>query len=100
MNNQDNRKPIEIVIEMFKAFFLGFATAAIIAIIYFLNNKFNYNLHIFRIGGKVNYKLCENQLLVDFKHDTFRYLQRQHFVYTLYLIYTKIDVSELTVKMI
>jgi hypothetical protein len=36
MNNQDNRKPIEIVIEMFKAFFLGFATAAIIAIIYFL----------------------------------------------------------------
>jgi hypothetical protein len=39
MNKQDNRNIIEIVTEYFKAFFLGFATAIIIAIIYFLNNQ-------------------------------------------------------------
>jgi hypothetical protein len=39
MNKQDNRNPIEIVIEYLKAFFIGFATAATIAIIYFLNNQ-------------------------------------------------------------
>jgi len=37
MNKQDNRNPIEIVTELLKTFLLGFATGAIIAIIYFLN---------------------------------------------------------------
>jgi hypothetical protein len=40
MNKQDNRSPVEIVIEMLKAFFIGFFTGSIIVIIYFLN-KFN-----------------------------------------------------------
>ena len=37
MNNQDNRSPVEIITEYLKAFFIGFFTGGIIAIIYFLN---------------------------------------------------------------